>query len=97
MRTAGICLAWILVGLVAVVIPCAKANLLRRTPFPHSPEILAQKAREMIQSFGYAAPPADRAYRFSYDTGYRNYAEKQGKPAVYRDPRLLFRWWLSKA
>jgi hypothetical protein len=98
-RTAGICLAWILVGLVAAVILDAKANVLQKTPFPNSPEILAQKAHEMIQSFGYAAPPADRAYEFSYDTVYLTYAEKQGNPAAYWDrlakgqPPLINFWY----
>jgi hypothetical protein len=65
-RIAGICLAWILAGCVAAVILGEKANILQRTPFPHSPEILAQKAGEMIQSCGYTAPLADRAYNFSF-------------------------------
>ena len=53
----------------------------------------------MIQSFGYAAPPADRAYKFSFDTAYQTYAEKQGKPAAYRDqlakgqPPLIYFWY----
>jgi serine/threonine-protein kinase len=98
-RTAGICLAWILVGLVAAVILGAKANVLQRTPFPHSPEILAQKAGEMIQSFGYTVPPADRAYKFSFDTAYRTFVEKQRKPVAYRDqlakgqPPLIHFWY----
>ena len=98
-RTAGICLAWILVGMAAAVIMGAKANVLLKTPFPNSPEILAQKAQEMIQSFGYSAPPGDRAYRFSYDLVYQAYAEKQGKPAAYRDqlakgqPPLIYFWY----
>jgi len=98
-RTAEICLAWILAGCVAAVILGEKANILLRTPFPHSPEILAQKADEMIQSFGYTVPPADRAYHFSFDTAYLTYAEKQGKPDAYRDhlakgqpPLIYFRY-----
>jgi hypothetical protein len=98
-RTAGICLAWILAGCVAAVILGEKGNILQRTPFPHSPEILAQKAHEMIQSFGYTAPLADRAHDFSIDTAYLTYAEKQGKPAAYRDqlakgqPPLIHFWY----
>jgi len=98
-RTASFCLAWILVGLVAVLILNAKVNVLRQTPFPHSPEILAQKAREMLESFGYAAPPADQAYEFAYDTGYRSYAEKQEKLSASRDqlakgqPPLIDFWY----
>jgi hypothetical protein len=58
-----------------------------------------QKAREMIQSFGYAAPPADRAYEFSYDSAYDAYAEMQRNPAAYRDhlakgqPPLIYFWY----
>ncbi len=98
-RTAGICLAWILVGLVAAVILGAKANLLQQTPFPNSPEILAQKAREMVQSFGYTATPADRAYEFSYDTAYQTYAEMEENSAAYREqlakgqPPLIYFWY----
>jgi hypothetical protein len=98
-RTAGICLAWILVGLAAAVILGAKANVFQKIPFPHSPEILAQKASEMIQTFGYAAPPADRAYQFNLDAAYQAYAENQGKPAAYRDqlangqPPLIYFWY----
>ena len=63
------------------------------------PRSWSRKRREMIQSFGYAAPPADRAYQFSFDTAYRSYAERQGKPAAYRDqlakgqPPLIHFWY----
>ena len=99
LHAAGICLAWILAGLVAAVVLNARANVLRQTPFPQSHEILAQKAREMVQSFGYATPPADRAYEFTYDTAYKTYAEKRGNPAAYRDqlakgqPPLIYFWY----
>ena len=98
-RTAGICLAWIVTGCVAAVILGEEANILQRTPFPHSPEILAQKADEMIQSLGYTAPLGDRAYNFRFDTAYLNYADKQAKPAAYRDqlargqPPLIYFWY----
>ena len=99
MRIAGICLAWILAGCVAAVILGYKANILRQTPFPHSPEILAQKADEMIQSFGFTARLVDHAFNFSFDTAYLTYAEKQGKPSAYRDqlakgqPPLIHFWY----
>jgi predicted Ser/Thr protein kinase len=99
-RTAGICLVWIVAGLAAVAMVGAKTNVVRKTPFPNSPDILAQKAREIIQSFGYAtAPTADRAYGFTFDTAYQSYAEKQGDPAAYREqlakgqPPLIYFWY----
>ena len=98
-RAAGVCLAWILAGLVVLVILGGKTNVLEKTPFPNSSEILAHKASEMVQSFGYIAAPADRAYRFSYDTAYQAYAEKQGNPVAYREqlakgqPPLIYFWY----
>ena len=69
-RACAICLALILVGLVATVVLGAQVNVLRQTPFENSPEVLAKKARDLIQSFGYAEPPADRAYGFFFDLDY---------------------------
>ena len=98
-RAAGIWLALILVGLVAVVVLGAKTNVLRKTPFEKPPAVLEERARNLIQSFGYAEPPADRAYGFLFDSDYQNYAERRGKPAAYRDqlargqPPLIQFWY----
>jgi serine/threonine-protein kinase len=98
-RTAALCLVWILAGLAVVAIVGANTNVLEKTPVPHSPEVLAQKAREMIQSFGYVARPADRAYQFRFDTDYQAYEEKQANPAAYREqlakgePPLIYFWY----
>jgi len=84
-RAAVIWLALILVGLVATVVLGARVNVLRQTPFENSPEVLAKKARDLIQSFGYAAPPADRASGFFFDLDYEKYAERRENVAVIRD------------
>src|SRR5271165_1960731 len=67
-RAAGIWLALILVGLVAVVVLGSEASVLRKTPFENSPDVLAKTARDLMQSFGYVGPPADRAYGFLFDS-----------------------------
>jgi hypothetical protein len=98
-RAAGIWLALILVGLVATVVLGAKTSVLRMTPFEKPPAALEERARNLIQSFGYAEPPSDRAYGFLVDTDYQNYAERQGNPAAYRDqlakgqPPLIQFWY----
>jgi serine/threonine-protein kinase len=84
-RAAVIWLALILVGLVAAVVLGAKANVLRQTPFENSPDVLAKKARDLIQSFGYAAPPADHASGFLFDLDYEKYAERRENVAAIRD------------
>ncbi len=98
-RAAGIWLALILVGVVAVVGLGTKTNLLRQTPFENSPDVLAKTARGLIQSFGYTEPPADRAYGFLLDNDYHNYEERRGNLAEYRDqlargqPPLIQFWY----
>jgi len=98
-RAAGIWLALILVGLVAAVVLGAQTSVLRKTPFENSPDVLAKRARDLIQSFGYAEPPSDRAYGFIVYTDYQNYAEGQENPAAYRDqlargqPSLIQFWY----
>jgi serine/threonine-protein kinase len=84
-RAAVIWLALILMGLVATVVLGARVNVLRQTPFENSPEVLAKKARDLMQSFGYAAPPADRAYGFRIDLDYEEYAERRENVAAIRD------------
>ena len=63
-RTIGICVALILAGLVAAAVLGGKTNLLAKTPFPKSPAVLEQRAKDVIQSLGYTEPPTDRAYGF---------------------------------
>jgi serine/threonine-protein kinase len=98
-RAAVIWLALILVGLVAAVVLGAKANVLRQTPFENSPDVLAKRARDLIQSFGYAAPPADRASGFFFDLDYEKYAERRENVAAIRDrlakgyPPLVQFWY----
>ena len=77
----------------------SKTSVLRKTPFENSPDVLAKTARDLIQSFGYAGPPADRAYGFLFDSDYQNYADRRGKLAEYRDqlargrPPLIQFWY----
>jgi hypothetical protein len=84
-RAAGIWLALILMGVMAMVLVGTKTNVLRQTPFEKPPAILEERARNLIRSFGYAEPPADGAYGFHIDTDYGNYAERLGNAAAYRD------------
>ncbi len=98
-RSAVVCLALILVGLVAAVVLGSKTNVLAKTPFEKQPAVLEEKARDLIRSFGYADRPADRAYGFLFDTDYQQYAERKEKPAVFRDqlakgqPPLIHFWY----
>ena len=83
-RTACIALGAVLAGLVVVAVLGSKTNILQQTPFDKPPAYLEQKARDLIESFGYTDAPVDRAYGFVYDTEFQQYGEGQKDPAVYR-------------
>ena len=83
-RMAVVSMAVVIAGLVASLLLSAGSNVLRLTPFPDSYEILARKAGDITARLGHTDPPADRFYKFNYDTDYQNWAGKNLKPDQYR-------------
>jgi len=63
---AWACLAGIIVSVVAVILMSAQTMLYRRVPLETPPEVLAQRARDILQSAGYSERPVDTAMGF-YD------------------------------
>jgi serine/threonine-protein kinase len=47
--------------------------LYRQVPLDKSPEVLRDRAAELVKKLGYDAPPADSAYGMGIDRGYLNY------------------------
>ena len=79
-RIAIACLAAILLGLAGAVYLGMRQNGLDRMGADLSPEVLTQKAREMIARVGYEGRPADSFYDFDYDVDFVGYVEKHDKP-----------------
>ncbi|MGE0128881.1 MAG: protein kinase [Blastocatellales bacterium] len=75
------CLLAFIIGLTAAVYFRSKVRLIDMTPFEHPPEVLSQKAREIVAQLGYPKRPADTAYGFEYDRPYLDYVLQQA-PAV---------------
>src|SRR5215813_7804581 len=71
------CLLAVIIGLAAAVHFRTKMMLIEMTPFEHSPEVLAGKAREIIAQLGYPERPADSAHGFEYDQRYLDYVRSQ--------------------
>jgi serine/threonine-protein kinase len=79
-RIAIACLAAIVIGLAGAVYLGIRQNGLDRMGAELSPEVLTQKAREMIVRVGYEGRPADSFYDFDYDVDFVGYVEKHDKP-----------------
>jgi predicted Ser/Thr protein kinase len=84
--------AWALLGsvtaiLIIVVAIAQYGQLVNLLPGDKSPAALTERAREIVKSLGYVAPPADSAFWYQVDDAYWPYLSKIPAPARYRDLR----------
>jgi predicted Ser/Thr protein kinase len=79
-RIAIPCLAAILIGLAAAFYMTIRYDGLEQIAPEQSPEVLTQKAREILVRLGYEARPADSVSDFDYDENFIKYVEKHDQP-----------------
>jgi serine/threonine-protein kinase len=80
------CLLAVVIGLAAAAHFRSKMKLIGVTPFEHPPEVLAGKAREIIERLGYPERPADSAHGFEYDRQYLDYVRSHFPAGDWRQP-----------
>jgi hypothetical protein len=74
-------LAAVALGIITFYILGVRNSSLEQIHPPYSPEILAQKGREIVQRLGVTAQPADEAYAFEWDRAFLNYVQSNDQPA----------------
>src|SRR5207244_11124149 len=74
-------LAFVILGSVAIIAMNKRAMLLQLTPSGKAPEVLAERAREIIKSPGYNAAPVDYAFGFTAQEDVLTYLQDTGKAA----------------
>ena len=85
----------ILMGLIVAQTMGIRTSALERIRPEYSPEVLAQKARDLIGKLGYNARPADSVESFEWDYPLAGYIEEHDKPvprwnqALAGSPSLL--------
>jgi len=70
---------WLLLFVVAMVLSlflAERLTLLRWAPLGLPPEVLGERAREVIRDLGYSEPARDELYGFSVDGAYLDHIEK---------------------
>jgi Uncharacterised nucleotidyltransferase len=72
---AGTYLAGVLAGLALIVGFSGRLYLINNIPHEMSPELLAERAREIIRKVGYIDPPMDTWQGFAYDNAWERYVE----------------------
>lgn len=92
-------LAAALVGLGIFVYFGAMSSLIEKSALTKSPEILADKAHDVVAGLGYPAAPADSAYGYDSDDDFLAWVEKSDKPVPHWDeiarsrPAFLRFWY----
>ena len=76
---AAACLIAILACLSAIPFLRSQSAWIAKTPFETSPDVLAQKARDLARTFGYTEKPFDRGQGMRYSDDYLRDLSKRGK------------------
>jgi serine/threonine-protein kinase len=78
---AWACLAATIVIALGVADSASRSMLIRRVPLPKSPEVLAERAREIAARIGYQDAPADSHAAFDWDEAFlRHVAQSDPSP-----------------
>ena len=75
-RTAGLCLAAVLAGVVLAPILIGPLQLFNRVPVEKPPAVLEDRARELIKRLTAGEDPADTAVGFDWDYAYLRHARE---------------------
>jgi predicted Ser/Thr protein kinase len=87
---------FLLVGLVCFL--SKGVNLYQQVPLDKSPEVLSNRANEIVRRLGYTAPPADTAYGMGVDREYLNHVrDTDDSPARWErvrtgQPAAIYFW-----
>ena len=98
-RVAIAILAGILLGLTFTVGYSVRYNSYDKMNLEMTPEVLTQKAHDIIARLGYGGRPADSAFGFDLDGDFQESVEKNDKPRPDWDkvlvsrPSVLFYWY----
>ena len=95
--------AAVLIVLIVQAVLALRLNALDKMGFDQSPEVLQQKAIEMLRGLGYANPPADIVTGLDLDHALVGYVERNDHPPQWdrvlreRPPTLIFQYRQSDA
>jgi serine/threonine-protein kinase len=73
------CLAIFLVGLIVNAYLESRTSLFRYVNLDKPPQVLAERAREIVADFGYTEPPVDSAYGFDRSEDYVEHIREEDK------------------
>ncbi len=96
---AWACLAFIILGIAAVVVLKRQATLHERAQIAHPPEALVLKAQDILKTIGYPDAPADSRFGFAPNDLYLQQVEKNDRSPNRFDklPALAIQFWYRQS
>ena len=97
-RIALASLVFVLVGMAVLYLLTARTNGLSRMDVPYSPEVLTQRARDIVRQLGYSTPPVDAVSGLQFDQDYLEALDHPGgthpdwNEVLKNRPSLLTYW-----
>ncbi len=76
------CVAIVVVGLIFEIAATGVTRLYRTVGLPKSPDVLTERAQNLLRDFGYTEPPEQVATGFDVDGDYLNWVEKNDRSAT---------------
>ena len=94
--------AAVILGLVIFFVLANRVSALEQIHPGFPPDVLSQKAREIIQQLGYTTPAVDEARGFSWEEDFVHYVDEHDKPAprwdeVLSHPPALLSFWYRQS
>jgi hypothetical protein len=96
---AWACLALVILGVGAAVFLGKQDSLVRRMPLEKPPEVLVERAREILRKAGYPEAPVDSAFGFETDYDYFEYVRSRDRsPSRWdRPPDSALQFWYRQS
>jgi serine/threonine-protein kinase len=91
-------MAFVLAGMALLYVLTARTNGLARMEIPYSPEVLTQRARDIVLQLGYSTPPVDAVSGLYFDDDYVEHLDHAGgehpdwNKVLANRPALLTYW-----
>jgi serine/threonine-protein kinase len=99
---AWACLAALIVLFICVVLISGSSQVSRLVPLPKSPDVLSDRARDIVRTLGYTDPPIDTMYGFGLETEYVDHLAREqrshpGWDALRSGPPYAVGFWYRQS
>jgi serine/threonine-protein kinase len=97
-RFVWACMGVVILGLILEFVLAPRIRFYRVIQMPRPPEVLVERAQEMLKDFGYTRNPREVATGFSLDAQYLEYVEKNDQsPTRWSRTESALNFWYRRS